>query len=317
MSETKCRICNKDAEETSVLGLCTEHREQIHQYILRKREFLTSNTKLAEIDGYTDEEKQLAEERIAKLAEEFRKAEARRKRREQTREALLSAPRAIAFILISIWNAVAMIGKSAAALVTCIGTFVAGIARVVLAVPLFILKIVGKVSIPILKVPFYIIKYAFRLGAAVSYLLCLALGLLAFSAGGIIIGEANLVPRLIVVVAVCLASRFLGSKFCKKDDPTLAGTASNAALLATVALIITANDVFAAVSVAMAGGALAARAAKALSVSFKKSSKVFWRATFRVLIVSLAFAATVLIAESISGSIRLEEIFRYYDFGIL
>lgn len=316
MAETKCRICNQCAEETSELGLCTEHREQIHQYILRKREFLTSNTKVAEIEGYTEEEKKLAEERIAKLAEDFAKDEARRKRREQTKEALLSAPRAIAFILISIWNAVAMIGKSVVALTTAIGTFAASVTRVVLAVPLFILKIVGKASIPVLKIPFYIIKVAFRAASALSYVLCLALGLLAFVGGGFLIGEADFVPRVVATAATCLAAWFLGSKLCKRDDPTVAGTASNGSLFATCALLVTYNDLFAAVSVALAGGALASRAISALSVIFKRS-KLFWGRLWRVLIAAVVFAATVVVAESMSGSIYLEEIFNYYDLGIL
>ena len=201
MSSEQCRICNQPACSDGNLGLCKAHAAEIHNWIINQR--FDTSSKDAEIDGYTDREMKLINERVATKAAEFQREQRRIERREKIKSTLLGFPHGIASIIYALWSAITMLGRSALA---CL--------RAVVFIPKNALKDVWR-SIAVI---FLVIKYlfigAFKAISIIFKLLCtlLFVGILLSSAiitlGGVVafysetevIGLASMVIALIVII---------------------------------------------------------------------------------------------------------------------
>ena len=307
MSETKCRICNRSADEASPLGLCTEHQEQVHLYVLRNRDSLTNNTKFTETAGYTADEQKLADERIEKLADDFAKAEARRKRREQAKEALLGAPRFIAFILISFWNAITMIAKSASSLATCIGSLIGKVSARLLMVPVGAFRILIIVLQFILKLVLCIIT-----GALAATLMALS-GLVI--AGCYLYSDVSIGIKLVTCIATLLAARTVGGIIRRKKGFRMVGAATTAALISEALMLILDSQAFLVSGLVLISLALILRCIDVLG--YIKRRRKYGKHVLRMLVT---FGILIIMLSSISlfsGDYIIEEILSFYDLGIL
>jgi len=201
MSSEQCRICNQPACSDGNLGLCKAHAAEIHNWIINQR--FDTSSKDAEIDGYTDREMKLINERVATKAAEFQREQRRIERREKIKSTLLGFPHGIASIIYALWSAITMLGRSALA---CL--------RAVVFIPKNALKDVWRSIAVIFMVIKYLFIGAFKAISIIFKLLCtlLFVGILLSSAiitlGGVIafysetevIGLASMVIALIVII---------------------------------------------------------------------------------------------------------------------
>lgn len=201
MSSEQCRICNQPACSDGNLGLCKAHAAEIHNWIINQR--FDTSSKDAEIDGYTDREMKLINERVATKAAEFQREQRRIERREKIKSTLLGFPHGIASIIYALWSAITMLGRSVLA---CL--------RAVVFIPKNALKDVWR-SIAVI---FLVIKYlfigAFKAISIIFKLLCTLLfvaillsaaiitlgGVVAFYSETEVIGLASMVIALIVII---------------------------------------------------------------------------------------------------------------------
>ena len=201
MSSEQCRICNQPACSDGNLGLCKAHAAEIHNWIINQR--FDTSSKDAEIDGYTDKEIKLINERVATKAAEFQREQRRIERREKIKSTLLGFPHGIASIIYALWSAITMLGRSVLA---CL--------RAVVFIPKNALKDVWR-SIAVI---FLVIKYlfigAFKAISIIFKLLCTLLfvaillsaaiitlgGVVAFYSETEVIGLASMVIALIVII---------------------------------------------------------------------------------------------------------------------
>ena len=201
MSSEQCRICNQPACSDGNLGLCKAHAAEIHNWIINQR--FDTSSKDAEIDGYTDREMKLINERVATKAAEFQREQRRIERREKIKSTLLGFPHGIASIIYALWSAITMLGRSVLA---CL--------RAVVFIPKNALKDVWRSIAVIFTVIKYLFVVAFKTISIIFTLLCtlLFLGMLLLAAiitlggaatfylGTEVVGLASMVIALIVII---------------------------------------------------------------------------------------------------------------------
>ena len=201
MSSEQCRICNQPACSDGNLGLCKAHAAEIHNWIINQR--FDTSSKDAEIDGYTDKEMKLINERVATKAAEFQREQRRIERREKIKSTLLGFPHGIASIIYALWSAITMLGRSVLA---CL--------RAVVFIPKNALKDVWRSVAVIFLVIKYLFIGAFKAISIIFKLLCTLLfvaillsaaiitlgGVVAFYSETEVIGLASMVIALIVII---------------------------------------------------------------------------------------------------------------------
>ncbi len=200
MSSEQCRICNQPACSDGNLGLCKAHAAEIHNWIVNQR--FDTSSKDAEIDGYTDKEMKLINERVATKAAEFQREQKRIERREKIKSTLLGFPKGISSILYALWSAITMVGRSALA---CL--------RAIVFIPKNALKDVWRSIAVIFTVIKYLFIGAFKTISIVFKLICSVLflfmlllsviitlgGISSFFNGTEVVGLISMVIALIVI----------------------------------------------------------------------------------------------------------------------
>ena len=209
MSSEQCRICNQPACGDGNLGLCKAHATEIHTWIVNQR-FETSS-KDADIEGYTDKEIKLINERVATKAAEFQREQKRIERREKIKNTLLGFPIAIASILYAFWSAVTMVGRSLLATL-----------RAIVFIPKNALKDVWRSIAVIFTVIKYVFIAAFKtlsvafklLGTVIFLLLVLFAAIIALSGIVAFYTSTEVVGLIGLLIAVAVAfSRLKGKRY--------------------------------------------------------------------------------------------------------